>query len=117
MSGLKYREDADEAKQRLTTWWNGGDIGRPVMQIYAPREKPIETIPEMPQPKGWITGYSTSNFEYRVNMGARGCINQYYLGEAIPSVSPDLAPNCLALFLGCKGLETPGSVWCDRSSG
>jgi len=35
-----------------------------------------------------------------------------YLGEAIPTVSPDLAPNCLALYLGCKGVEMPGTVWC-----
>ena len=41
MSGLMYREDMDEVRARLTTWWNGGDIGRPAMQVYAPRSKPI----------------------------------------------------------------------------
>ncbi len=113
MSKLAYREDMDEVRKRLTTWWNGGDIGRPAMQVYAPREKPIEVIPEMPEPPGWITGYSTTNFDYRVNLGARACIGQHYLGEAVPVAAPDLAPNCLALYLGCKGVEMPGTVWCE----
>lgn len=113
MSGLLYRPDMDEVRQRLTVWWNGGDIGRPAMQIHAPRPAPAESIPEMPMPKGWITGYSTSNFDYRVNCSARACINTFYLGEAVPTVSPDLAPNCLALYLGCRGVESPGTVWCE----
>ena len=112
MSGLLYREDMDDVRKRLTTWWNGGDIGRPAMHLTAPRAEPIERIGAMPEPKGWITGYSTTNFDYRVNLSARSCINTYYLGETVPCVAPDLAPNCLALFLGCRGVEMPGTVWC-----
>jgi hypothetical protein len=103
----------DEVRGRMTTWWNGGDIGRPAMQITAPRPKPLEEIKAMPEPEGWVTHYSTSNFDYRVNLSARQCVNTYYLGEAVPTVSPDLAPNCLALYLGCKGVESPGTVWCE----
>ncbi|MBM3241608.1 hypothetical protein FJZ31_35450 [Candidatus Poribacteria bacterium] len=113
MSGILYREDMDEVRKRMTTWWNGGDIGRPAMQITAPRPKPLEEIKAMPEPEGWVTNYSTRNFDYRVNLSARQCINTYYLGEAVPTVSPDLAPNCLALYLGCNGVESPGTVWCE----
>ena len=113
MSGLLYREDMDEVRARLTTWWNGGDIGRPAMQITAPRPEPLEDIEAMPEPEGWTTHYSTSNFEYRVYLSARACISTYYLGEAVPTVSPDLAPDCLALFLGCRGVDGPGTVWCE----
>jgi len=113
VSGLLYREDMDEVRKRLTTWWNGGDIGRPAMHIHAPRPKPVEDIPAMPEPPGWVTGYSTTNFEYRVNCSARACIKTYYLAESVPCVAPDLAPNCLALYLGCKGIEMPGTCWCE----
>ena len=113
MSGLLYREDMDDVRARLTTWWHGGDIGRPAMGITAPRPEPVEDIPAMLEPKGWVTHYSTTNFEYRVNLSARACIKTCYLGEAVPAVSPDLAPNCLALYLGCKGIEMPGTVWCQ----
>lgn len=113
MSGLLYREDMDEVRKRLTLWWNGGDIGRPAMQITAPRPEPIEDILSMPQPEGWVTHYSTRDFDYRVNLAARACVKTHYLAEAVPSVSPDLAPNCLALYLGCRGVEMPGTVWCE----
>lgn len=113
MSGLLYREDMDEVRARLTTWWNGGDIGRPAMQITAPRAEPLEQIEQMPEPEGWQTRYSTTNFDYRVNMSARSCVDTWFLGEATPFDAPDLAPDCLALFLGCRGVEMPGTVWCE----
>jgi 5-methyltetrahydrofolate--homocysteine methyltransferase len=103
----------DEARARLATWWNGGDIGRPVLLLTAPRDKPVEVVAPMPEPEGWNTPYSTKSFAYRVNLAERACVDTYYLAEAVPFVSPDLAPNCLALYLGCRGVEQSGSVWCE----
>ncbi len=31
----------------------------------------------------------------------------------MPVVSPNLAPNCLALYLGCRGIERLDTVWCE----
>jgi hypothetical protein len=113
MTGLLYRPDADQARARLMTWWNGGDIGRPALQIVAPRLAPAEDIPALPQPAGWTTHYSTRDFGYRVNLARRSCVGVHYLAEALPAVSPDLAPNCLALYLGCQGIEGDDTVWCE----
>jgi len=111
MSGLLYREDMDDVRERLTTWWQGGDIGRPAIQITAPRAEPLEDIEALPEPEGWVTHYSTTDLAYRVNLSARACVSTHYLGDAVPAVAPDLGPNCLALFLGCRGVESPGTVW------
>jgi len=114
MAGLLYRQDMDEVRKRLTHWWNGGDLGRPALQVSAKREKPLEDIPEVPMPEGCQTAcYTTMDFNFRLNRGLRGPINTYYLAESYPSASPDLAPNTLALFLGCPGIEAQGSVWCE----
>ena len=113
MSGLLYREDMDAVRARLATWWNGGDIGRPVLLLASPRAEPMESVEALPEPDGWVTHYSTRSFEYRVNAAARECLHTDFWAEAVPHVSPDLAPNCLALFLGCTGEEMPGSVWCQ----
>jgi 5-methyltetrahydrofolate--homocysteine methyltransferase len=113
MGGLKFREDMDEVRARLGIWWDGGDIGRPAMQLFAPRERPIEDVPHVPVPEGWTTGYSTKDFGYRVHLARRACVSTHYLAEAIPCVSPDLAPNCLALYLGCRGVEGRDTVWCE----
>ena len=114
MSMLEYRSDWAAARQRLTVWWNGGDIGRPALAIGVKRDVPRAGIPAMPEPAGWVTHYSTRNEAYRINCGVRACLEHDYFGEAVPANSAgDLAPNCLALFLGCHGVEMPGTVWCE----
>jgi len=112
---VRYREDWIEARERLTKWWNGGDIGRPAMAVHVPRETPLEEVPEIPPPQGTLArNYTTKSLEYRVNYALRYCLQTEYLGEADPSVSSgDLAPNCLALYLGCRGTETVDTVWCE----
>lgn len=111
---LLYRPDWDEARRRAAVWWNGGDIGRPMMQLYVPRREPYEEIPVMPEPAGWITRYSTKSLPYRINLALRECLMTQYFAEAVPVTAPgDLAPNCLALYLGCHGVELPGTVWCE----
>ena len=101
----------DEVRKRLTLWWNGGDIGRPVMLITAPRSKPLEEIKSIPKPEGWVTDGSAINFDYRVYLSATACVNTHYLAEAVPQVFPYLGPNSLALFLGCRGVDAPDTVW------
>ncbi|HEO71515.1 MAG TPA: hypothetical protein ENN80_09635 [Candidatus Hydrogenedentes bacterium] len=113
MSGLLYREDMDAVRKQLTAWWNGADLGRPMLQLYAPRREPVEEVVLLPDPEGWVTHYSTRDFDYRVNLAARACINTHHLAEAVPVTSPDLAPNCLALYLGCHGVEMEDTVWCE----
>jgi len=115
MSSLQYRPDWQAARERLTTWWNGGDIGRPAMQITVPRTEPWEEIPVLPEPEGWVTHYSTTSLDYRLNLAQREWLMTDFHGEAVPAVAPgDLAPNCLALYLGCHGVERPeDTVWCE----
>ena len=112
MAALAYREDMDAVRDRLTRWWRGEDIGRPALLITTLRETPIRKIPPHPPPEGWLTNYSTRDFDYRVHLAARFCEERCFFGEAVPHVAPDLAPNCLALYLGCAGIEMSDSVWC-----
>lgn len=111
MGSLHYREDMDAVRSRLTTWWTGGDIGRPALNMTVQREDPVEVIAKMPEPDGWVTRYSTMDFDYRVNLAARECIYTDYVCEGVPNVSPDLGPGCLSLYLGCTCREMPGTVW------
>jgi 5-methyltetrahydrofolate--homocysteine methyltransferase len=111
---LTYRPDWESARDRLTTWWNGGDLGRPAMQISVPRETPWEVIPEVAQPEGWVTDYSTSDMDYHLYVRYAGAASADYLGEAVPIIAPgDEAPGTVSLYLGCQGHEMPGTVWCE----
>ena len=112
---LTYRPDWESARARLTTWWNGGDIGRAAMQLTAPRAQPWEVLPEVARPDGWITDYSMRSLDYHLYVRYLGPASTIHLGEAVPTTAPgDLAPNCLALYLGCQGHESPGTVWCEE---
>ncbi len=114
MAGLIYRQDMDAVRERLSAWWRGESLGRPALQISVPAEAPIDDPdlpPAMPMPDGWVTDYSTSNFDYRVNIGRCAFVGREFLAEGVPVVNPDLGPNCLALYLGCRGVEMPGTVW------
>ena len=44
---------------------------RRVLLIGVLRDKPLEGVPAMPEPEGWVTHYSTSNYDYRINLAAR----------------------------------------------
>lgn len=113
MSGLLYRPDIDEVRKRLTVWWNGGDIGRPVLLITAPRPQALENIEPVSKPAGWSANDSARNFDYRVYLSACACVKTYYMGEAVPCVSPDLGPHGLALFLGCHAVDGLDTVWVE----
>lgn len=111
MSELLYRPDMDGVRQRMKVWWEGGDLGRPALLLSVPRHDLLGTVPQLPTPPGWTTHYSTKDFAYRLNLAERACLDRYYLGEAVPKVSPDLGPGCLALYLGCHGVEGEDTVW------
>ena len=110
---MLYREDIDAVRARMTAWWRGEDIGRPVMMITCPARKPRETISFMPPPAGWLTDMSSRDFDYRAYLSRVQPGRCEYFGEALPLVQPVLAPGDLALYLGCHGKEMPGTVWCE----
>ncbi|OHB54090.1 MAG: hypothetical protein A2Y12_12580 [Planctomycetes bacterium GWF2_42_9] len=112
MDGLLYREDIEQVRERLSAWWNGGDIGRPVLVITVPRKDPLEEIKEMPKPLDVVCPqYTMRSLAYRVNYGIRSCASRVYLGEAVPAVSPCLGPNCVAAYLGSETKEGEDTVW------
>ena len=110
---MLYREDLDDVRARMRAWWRGEDIGRPVMMITCPATKPLEAIPYMSPPAGWLVDYSCRDYDYRVYLSKIQPGLRQYFGEALPIVSPLLAPGDLALYLGCYGKEMPNTVWCQ----
>ncbi|MCE5279146.1 MAG: hypothetical protein LLG03_14090 [Planctomycetaceae bacterium] len=115
MYDIAPREHIEAARDRLTTWWNGGDIGRPALLLTYPREKPLPEFEKpIETPPGVTAGnYTVKDYAFRAAVGPVWAAGGNYAAEALPTVSPDLAPNCLALYLGCQGVEGQGTVWCE----
>ena len=111
MPPLLYRPDIDDVRDRLTRWWRGEDLGRPVVFLSAPREEPLEPVDDIPPPPGWTTDYSVSDFDYRVHLAKVACARTVYMGEAVPCVVPELGPNTLSLYLGARAIDGVNTVW------
>ncbi len=101
----------DAARERLTTWWNGGDIGRPILHMATIRRPPAETIPALPEPDGRRELYDVGHLACRVNRALRFCAGRECHAEYLPSVRAGLGLNDLALFLGCQGHMQSGTLW------
>lgn len=110
MSKLLYREDVDAVKKRMALWWQDGDIGRPAMLLTAPRSKP-PAFPSRPQPENWISDSAPREADYRAWVAERNCAQTGYFGEALPAGSAYIGANSLALFLGCRAVEQPDTIW------
>lgn len=112
MSSLLYREDADQVRDRLRRWWRGEDLGRPMLQLTAPLDQPVESVPALPRPPNvQCDRFTTLDMPYRLNVMARACLNTAYFGEALPSATLSLGPSTLALYLGCRGVENADTTW------
>jgi len=116
MESLLYRSDINEVRQRFSAWWNGEDIGRPVVLITTPSPKPAANdqtsfTAEPKAPEGCCPQYTVKSLEYRVERADHLRARNMCLGEEVPVVSPCLGPNCLALYLGCTTVEGPDTVW------
>ena len=81
MSLLAYRPDWASARRRLTRWWQGGDIGRPVVQMSVPRDEPWEHIPAVPCPTSWQNRYSVVSLDYKVYLARKACVGREFFGR------------------------------------
>jgi hypothetical protein len=111
MGALEFREDADAVRARLSAWWQGEDLGRPVMQVYVPLPEPRSPMAFRPAPPGWGGQYDTADLDYRVWLAQWNSATRLFLGEAMPTAAPDLGPGCLAAYLGCPVHAQDDTAW------
>lgn len=109
MSGLHYKADWDEAKQRHAAWWRREPMDRPLMNVRAPRDRALPA-PDSPGPPStpearWLDAEAVL---------ARAEIEHAktaYLGEAFPQVCASLGPGALGTFLGAVPRLDSSTVW------
>lgn len=101
----------DQVKDDAARWW-AGELGRPLIQMicYGGRD------PGRPAPVG--RGLTRATL-YNPAEPVEGIIDrwdyllasQHFLGDAFPSVWPDLGPGVIAAFLGGTPEPTDDTVW------
>ncbi len=106
---MELKPDAEQVYERLTAWWNGEMLDRVCIEITAPKKghKP-KTIPQ----PGSIEECWT-NIDYALEKKVAELEATAFIGDALPTIRPDLGPNFLAATLGCPLRFLPDTTWTD----
>ncbi len=106
---MYYKEDWEEASERIVAWWRREDVDRPMLVIHAPRERPLPHPPAPPVPDD--PRAMRLDFAAVLARAEAHFAETAYLAEAFPYVAADLGPGSAGTFLGAEPVFHPNTVW------
>ena len=103
-----YCNNWAETKERFVSWWAHEKTGRPLMWITA-AGRPARELTH-------VEGYSDledmyTNAEKTVARYRNYCETHWFLEDAFPSVSINLGPGSLALYVGSEPIFAEDTLW------
>lgn len=114
MTGLVYKGDWPEARERLAAWWRREEMDRPVVHLTAPRAAPIRGPVGRRDREGPRDGERHwLDFEGVLARQEATFCRTAFLAEAYPGVEVSLGPGSLGAFLGARCNFTDRTVWYD----
>lgn len=121
---MYYKENWDKARENLTQFWAGEDIGRPLAAVFAPRTDKSYVFPELHNgpwtsslegvtdqaeiDKWWMDpeeNYKRMKFWFE---------NTYFGGECLPATYVNWGASAAAAFFGSTPKFNNTSVWYSR---
>ncbi|MHB0878126.1 MAG: hypothetical protein ACYC5O_18990, partial [Anaerolineae bacterium] len=99
--------DWREALARMEAWWAGECLGRPAIQVTAPRDG--VTPRPVPAPDTIEAQWLDVGYVIESSLEAMRC--RYYGGEAFPSMYPNLGPDVTAAYMGCDLVFGETTSW------
>lgn len=92
-----YKDDWEEARQRMMAWWSGEVADRAVVQVTAP-QKDAKVASAW---NGWHLVHNLAHPERTFEEFEKHCQGTYFGGEALPNLFINLGPGIPAAYLGC----------------
>ena len=105
-----YKEDIDEAKERLKAWWDFEIIDRPCVSYFYPRPD-IKFLGIFDL---WILAKNWENIEGLIADFEKKAKAVYFGGETIPWLWPNYGPGIMASVLGIEPKLGKDTVWFSR---
>ncbi len=103
---MLWKKDWPQIKPRFAQWWQGEGL---VCMITAPRDKPLEDLPEPEAPDDPRARWC--DLDYRIRAAEYGLSRTYFGGDAFPSLRPTLGPGSLAALVGAETHFVVGTAW------
>ena len=102
-----YKEDWQQAQERMTAWWSGEIVDRVIIHVTAPR--PDTTGDD--QWSNWSLVHNLTQPETVIQEFERHCRRTYFGGEAFPSLWINFGPGVMAAYIGAVARIREDTVW------
>ena len=108
---MEYKEDTDEAKERMSAWWDYEIIDRPVLSYYYPKKRGklgtyLDTVGE-----NWTLARINDDIDNAIDGYEKRAEETYFGGESIPQYFPNYGPGIMAAVFGVTPLFKSNTVW------
>jgi len=106
---MLYKDDWEQAQERLKAFWANDCLGRPALGVTAPRGKPLPGAPEPKAPEDLVT--RRTDPEYLAARADFALRQTYFAAEALPVMWPNLGPGVMAAYFGSPVTVHDGTNW------
>jgi len=107
---VSFKNNWEETYQRFDAWFRGEKTGRPLMNLFVPRDgaAPCDAMAEIPFD-------DSADMYLNVEKNVARCINRCReyepLAEAFPKIDMNLGAGSMALYLGSEPTFAPDTIW------
>jgi len=105
-----FKDDWDEAKERLTAWWHLDEVDRVTLGVWSPRARRVPGV-AAPPPRPSDETEAWTSPDYRLGVCLDDFAGTFYGGVALPNMNLNFGPGSLAIHLGSRPVFRPETVW------
>jgi len=105
---LLYKEDWTETKERLTAWWEGERMERPVVQVYTPKEG---SAPAWTGHDNWCLAQHPDDPDAAIRDFMSWCSRTHFGGESYPNFWINFGAGVMGAYLGAEVRFEAGTMW------
>jgi 5-methyltetrahydrofolate--homocysteine methyltransferase len=111
----RFKEDVNDAKERLKAWWDHEIIDRPVISYYYPREGSTAGAGIINVfGFSWDLARSPDDIEQMLTSFEENLPELYFGGESIPSFFPNYGAGIMAAVFGVIPKYQTRTIWFSR---
>lgn len=104
---MRYKENWDIVKQRLEAFFAGENVGRPLLQVTAPKQN----VKIKSDWNWWTIAHNLDRPERALQSFDYYCQNTFFGAEALPNLAINLGAGSLAGYLDCTPKIAEDTIW------
>jgi hypothetical protein len=107
---MLYKEDWETVKERFKAFFTGEDIGRPLLQVTAPKKN----LTRKPDYNCWTIAHNLDHPDRALQLFEYYCQNTFFGAGALPNLAINLGAGSLAGYLNCTPNIAEDTIWFEE---